>query len=345
MRRLTVISVAFPFAVVNADPVGGAEQVLARLDQALIAAGHRSIVISADGSRPAGELIAIPQPKGAIDQSEWERTHVLLRRIIADSVRRNSADVIHMHGTDFHLYLPPPGPPVLATLHMPFSYYDRQALEPERSRTWINGVSRFQHRGYATLRRLVGPIENGVSPPSIRTGPKRPYALAMGRICPEKGFHFALDAAKSADVPLLLAGQVFSYPEHERYFAREISTRLDRWRRWIGPVTGARKWRLLASARCLLIPSLIEETASLVAREALAVGTPVIAFPNGALADTVEPGRTGFLVRTSQEMAGAIRRTGEIDPQTCRMAAQERFSADRMTAEYLRLYDRIVQDA
>ena len=82
--------------------------------------------------------------------------------------------------------------------------------------------------------------------------------------------------------------------------------RLDRRRRFLGPLGFARKRRLLAAARCLLVPSLARETASLVAMEALACGTPVIAFPNGALAEVVEDGRTGFLVENTREMAAAI---------------------------------------
>ena len=103
--------------------------------------------------------------------------------------------------------------------------------------------------------------------------------MALGRICPEKGYHIALDAAARAGVPMVLAGEVFRYPAHEQYFRDEIAPRLDASRRFIGPVGLHRKRRLLSEARCLLAPSLAPETSSLVAMEALACGTPVIAFP------------------------------------------------------------------
>jgi glycosyltransferase involved in cell wall biosynthesis len=140
---------------------------------------------------------------------------------------------------------------------------------------------------------------------------------------------------------MLVAGEVFPYEAHQRYFAAEVQPRLDSRRRFLGAVGGGRKRRLLAGARCLLVPSLAPETSSLVAREALALGTPVVAFPAGALADIVEDGRTGFLVRDVAAMATAIRRTDEIAPEDCRASARRRFSLARMTRDYLALYERL----
>lgn len=344
MRRLTVISVAFPFAAVGGDPVGGAEQVLSRVDRALVKNGHRSIVVAAEGSRPAGELVSVPQPRGAIGPREWARAHDFVRQTLAEIMASARADLLHLHGSDFQHYLPPPGIPVLATLHMPFSSYAPGLLEHQRPRTWFNTVSRHQTVDAPAHARLIGPIENGIELDRSRpVRQNRSFAVALGRICPEKGFHLAIEGAKSAGVSFALAGQTFAYPEHQSYFKLQIRPRLDHARRWIGPVRGTRKWRLLRSARCLLAPSLIAETASLVAREALAAGTPVIAYPNGALADMIEPGRTGFLVHNVQEMARAILRSSELDPEDCRRVAIERYSAVRMTREYLELYWRLIE--
>jgi glycosyltransferase involved in cell wall biosynthesis len=112
---------------------------------------------------------------------------------------------------------------------------------------------------------------------------KHRFAAALGRICPEKGFHLALTAARKAGMPLILAGQLFRYPAHEAYFEKEILPRLDKERRFIGRVGSVAKRWLLSSAQCLLVPSLVSETSSLVSMEALACGTPVVAFRAGAL--------------------------------------------------------------
>ena len=113
---------------------------------------------------------------------------------------------------------------------------------------------------------------------------------------------------------------------------------LDTHRRFLGPLGFARKRRLLSGARCLLVPSTAPETSSLVAMEALACGTPVVAFPSGALADLVEDGRTGFLVSSVAEMADAIAAAGQIDADTCRRTARERFDQAGMVARYLATY-------
>jgi glycosyltransferase involved in cell wall biosynthesis len=170
---------------------------------------------------------------------------------------------------------------------------------------------------------------------------RRGFALTLGRICPEKGQDLALQAAHAAGVPLLLAGEAFPYPAHLAYFDDRVRPLLDGRRRFIGPVGFTRKRRLLSAARCLLAPSLAPETSSLVAMEALACGTPVIAFPSGALPEVVEDGRTGFLVDGVVAMAAAIRKVDTIDRELCRQTAAERFSARRMTDAYLTLYERL----
>ena len=100
----------------------------------------------------------------------------------------------------------------------------------------------------------------------------------------------------------------------------------------------AAKRRLLAGARCLLLPSLAAETSSLAAMEALACGTPVVAYPAGALPEIVEEGRTGFLVEDEEGLARAIGQAAGLDPEVCRETARRRFPLERMTGRYLELY-------
>lgn len=338
---MRVLSVAYPFAPVGPNAVGGAEQVLTALDAALVKAGHRSIVVACEGSLCRGTLVETPR-WDSLDETVYAPAHLQHRRTIAAVLARWPVDVIHLHGLDFAAYLPPPGPPAVATLHLRPDRYPREALFPERPRTWLHCVSEAEHRTCPSGMPLLDPIPNGVDLGVFHPrGPKRRFALCLGRISPEKGFHLAIDAAKQAEVPLFIRGDVFPYPAHLRYFEEELRPRLDRSRRFLGVVGGERKRRLLAAARCLLIPSLVAETSSLVALEALASGTPVIAFKVGALPEIVDHGRTGFLVSDAREMADALRAVDALDPAECRRAAEERFPGERRNANYLELYQRL----
>jgi glycosyltransferase involved in cell wall biosynthesis len=337
--RLTVLNVAYPLAPVGPDCVGGAEQILTTLDRALVGAGHRSIVLACQGSRTAGSLMTVPRVTGELNEASVGAARSRHGKAILAALQCWPVDVVHMHGVDFHCYLPPPGPPVLATLHLPIECYPLEALAPRRPATFLNCVSRAQHACAAGVAGLVAPIENGVElPPASNPAAKADFALMLCRICPEKGVHIAIDAAKRARVPLLIGGEVFRYRAHERYFATQIKPRLDHLRRFIGPIGKERKARLLEQARCLVVASTVAETSSLVAREALAAGTPVVALASPALADLIEHGKTGYLVDNEPAMAEAIANAANVSPENCRKAARDRCSADEMKTRYLELY-------
>jgi glycosyltransferase involved in cell wall biosynthesis len=342
LKPLTILSVAYPLARVSTDAVGGAEQVLAALDAALTAAGHRSIVVACDGSQVTGELVPIPCYDNILDDVTRRRAHAATRAAIESARRCFEIDIVHMHGIDFYEYLPPPGPPVLVTLHLPPEWYPPDVFRLSRPRTYLQCVSASQRRRCPTHARLLPDIPNGVAVPESSTDQKENYALALGRICPEKGFHLALDAGTAAGIPVYVAGQVYAYQAHQQYFDRELAPRLScNGHRFLGPVGLTRKRELLARARCVLVPSVVAETSSLVAMEALAAGTPVIAFANGALPEIVDNGKTGFIVQGVQEMADALNRLDGVDAAECRRAALERFPHERMVARYIHLYEQL----
>jgi glycosyltransferase involved in cell wall biosynthesis len=342
--RLTILSVAYPFAPVGPDAVGGAEQVQAQVERATVQAGHRSIVIAMEGSEIAGELIAIPAYR-ALDDCARTAGHAKVREAIASALQSEDVDVLHFHGIDFAEYLPEQGPPALVTLHLPPDWYPAEIWTKSRPRTYLQCVSQSQVSRCPKAASLWPVIPNGVDIESFRTrSQKRGFALMLGRVCPEKGFHIGLDAASRARIPIWIGGEVFGYEAHQRYFTEQIQPRLQYTNhRFLGPLDSVRKRRLLSSAKCLLVPSLAPETSSLVAMEALASGTPVIAFRSGALTEIVEDGVTGYLVENGCEMADAISQIDRIDLSACRKAAEERFPLKKTTEAYLAAYQRIFE--
>jgi glycosyltransferase involved in cell wall biosynthesis len=344
---LTVVSVSYALAEVGPDAVGGAEQVLTLLDRALHRLGHRSVVVAPAGSTVAGQHVASGAGPAAFGPAAREEANARQAALLRDTLAHVKADVIHLHSLDFSALLRACGEtPTLATLHLPLDHYPPAALTPGRA-PLLQFVSDTQRRSAPPALRDNPVVANGVELDAFRPRQRRlSFALALGRICPEKRFDRALRAAAGARVPLLLGGRVFPYLEHERHFAQELVPLLRRQAgaRFLGPLALGRKRRLLAAARCLVVPSDVAETSSLVTMEALASGTPVVAWRSGALPDLIEQGRTGFLVESETEMAEALVAAGELDGLACRAVAERRFSADRMAREYLDLYRRLAGD-
>jgi len=340
---LTVLNVGYPLARVAEDTAGGAEQVLAMLDEGLVRAGHRSVVIAPAGSDCKGELFpSLPVPD-ILDDAAQQSARRELREIVQRVVNSLSPDIVHLHGIDFLDYLPHPGVQVLVTFHLPPSWYPSHAFSLQRPDTHLICVSQSQARACPPGNEITAVVENGVRLDRFRPGNhKQDYVLGLGRICPEKSFHLAMDAASACGIPFLLAGTVFEYPSHRAYFEESIRPRLKDGHEFLGPVGIEKRRELLASARCLLIPSLVPETSSLVAMEAMACGTPVVGFRTGALCEIIRQGETGFLVDSVEEMAQAIPATAKLDSEACRREAEARFSSDRMVEGYLELYEQVI---
>jgi glycosyltransferase involved in cell wall biosynthesis len=345
---LTVLSIAFPFAPVGPSAVGGAEQIVATLDEALVAEEHRSIVVAAEGSQTAGKLYAFPRLRPELHQESRPWCRRQFQQVVDRALASESIDLIHMHGMDFYEYKLPETIPVMVTLHLPLSCHPHEAWNNTGKRYQFHCVSESQRRSCPKSLLNVEVIENGVALPTH--GPPRPrknYALVMGRICPEKNVHAALEAGTLAGTPVHIAGCVYSYADHQRYFQEKISPLLQPREgaprhEFVGPLSPERRAQVFAETACLLHPTLAQETSSLVAMEAIAAGTPVIAYRSGALPEIVEDGVSGFLVRDVKEMAEAIKRVHTIDPQVCRQTAERRFSRQRMVREIFRLYRKLI---
>jgi len=151
--RLTVLNVAYPFAPVGPDTVGGAEQVLSALDRALVAAGHWSLVVGCAGSQIAGRLFATGALTAKINDDARRHALKLHRLRIDEALREWPIDIVHFHGHDFAEYLPTHCVPILVTLHLPVDHYPAEALSNCRPGLYFNCVSASQKRSFRTATR------------------------------------------------------------------------------------------------------------------------------------------------------------------------------------------------
>ncbi len=333
---MRLLNVAYALLPVGPGSGGGAEQILYLLDRGLAERQIDSVVIAAEGSQVTGKLWPTPVAHDEITESRRSEAHAIHRRMIEKLLASEQIDAIHFHGLDFGAYVPSASVPKVVTLHLPIAWYDPASLDD--SGIQFVAVSETQAAS-AGGKRICRVIPNGIDTAKhVPTEGERTYLLWLGRVCPEKGTHIALEAARRADLPLIVAGPVHPFASHRDYFRREVEPLLDGKRIYVGPVGLNQKTKLLSSARALLVPSLAPETSSLVAMEAASSGTPTVAFHSGALPEVIQNQVTGFVVDDLEHMVDAIARIGQISPVRCRKYAIEHFSSERMVNDYVKLY-------
>lgn len=348
-----ILYVAYPLLQVHAESAGGAEQILWTLEREMARRGEHTTVAASAGSRVTGELFSTGEP--CTQPDDYERRRVEHEDRVVDFIQRRARegkafDLVHDHSGSFWKLAAEIDTPVLATLHLPRSFYPAGSFHDVPANVSFNCVSESQARTFADMEALAGVVPNGIAldlfdaAGDVAVDNGRDGLLWLGRICEEKAPHLALEIASRAGLPIMLAGQVYPFSYHQKYYEREVVPRLQSVTdtRFISAPPAALKRRLLREARALLITSLAEETSSLVAMEAAASGTPVIAFRKGALAEVVREGLTGYLVEDAAQAVSAVGRIGNISSTACMQHARENFGAVRMAEIYSELYERLV---
>lgn len=347
--KASILYIAYPLLPVTDESCGGAEQMLALMERRMFERGWDTCLAAADGSRPAGRLWSTGEPANAVDRLEERQQEQDSRILSLLQSEFATFDLIHDKSGNFWRHASKLDLPLLATLHLPRDFYDERLFRNIAPNVFFNCVSQSQARSFEDLPNMLGVIENGIEIERYPlTVPKHDFLLCLGRICEEKGTHIALDVAEEAGLPIIIAGQVYPFSYHQEYFKREIEPRIWRSRgraRLLDKLSTAQKIYLLRHARALLLPTSAEETSSLVSMEAMACGTPVVAFRRGAVPEIVEHGRTGWLVDDARQMLDAVAAVKEIDSRSCRARVEQLYYADKMADDYEELYRSVLTRA
>ena len=348
-----ILYVSYPLLTVSQDSAGGAEQVLWALEREMARRGAETVVAASAGSSVSGELFSTGAPCAKLDDFE-RRNREHQDRVIAFVRQRalegRSFDLVHDMSGSFWTRAAEVELPVLATLHLPPSFYPPESSLNVAANVSFNCVSNSQASSFADLDNQLGVVPNGIALDRFvqagyaKTSSARAELLWLGRICEEKAPHLALDIAERAGFPITLAGQVYPFSYHQQYFDRTVAPRLTNVPDavLVNAPAFEQKCQLLRGARALLITSQAAETSSLVAMEAAACGTPVIAFRRGALPEVISEQLTGFVVESLEEAVEACKRTASISTQACVSFAQQNFQSARMAAGYEELYTRML---
>ena len=332
-----------PWIAVPPPGYGGIEAVVDLLCESLVARGHDVTLFAAPGSRSSARVITPLETAhpNEIGSSLCESDHVAFVWDHVDRAAQRSVpfDVVHDHSGFTALAMADRlAVPVVHTLHGPFAPNTIRFYQRHGHKAQLVAISRSQAASAPAGVKVAAVVPN---PIIVDHWPLRPmkedYLLWVGRIDPVKGPHLAIAAARIAGRRLVLAGPI--QPGQERYFRESIEPHVDgRTVRYAGEVTGTDKQDLFANASAFLMPVRWPEPFGMVMVEALACGTPVIAFPQGAAAEIVIDGENGFLVADETTMAAAVKRLESIDPVRCRASVAERFDVSITAAGYERVY-------
>jgi glycosyltransferase involved in cell wall biosynthesis len=342
-QRLRIAMLAPPWIPVPPPAYGGIEAVVALLCDALVARGHEVELFAAPGSTSSAAvrpLLDDTHPEG-IERALYEADHVARAFGETDIAAHEGRpfDVVHDHcGFTTLAMADRLGTPIVHTVHGPFDDETANFYARHGAKGLIVCLSEAQARDAPPDLRVDAVVPN---PIDLAAWPERDaeraHLLWIGRMNPVKGPQLAISVARASGMPLALAGPV--QPGFEEFFAAEVEPHLDGEQiRYVGEVGGEDKQRLYAEAHALLMPIRWAEPFGMVMIEALASGTPVLAFPAGAAPELVAHGETGFLVDDEHEMAAMVPAALELDRARCRASVAERWAPDRVAEGYERVY-------
>lgn len=343
MRPVRIGLIAPPWVTVPPSGYGGTEVVVDNLARALQERGHDVHVFTVgDSSVPVLRSWRYRHPVAPMGQSAPEAAHVL----DAYSALRG-VDVIHDHtmlGPLLSAGRTDPGTVVVSTCHGAFTDDARRIYAEVTGHVSLVAISAAQ-RATAPELRIEAVIHHGIDVERYQPGPGGGgYLLFIGRMCADKGVDRAIHVARRAGRRLVVVTKMRDADE-QRYYADVIRPLLGPDIELRGELGESERLALLRHADALIDPIEWPEPFGLVMAEALACGTPVLAFPYGAAPEIVESGRTGFLCPGEDAMVEAVSRVGRIDRAACRAAAVLRFSMSRMAADHEVLYRRLLGGA
>ena len=324
---------------------GGTERVIAWLTEELVALGHDVTLFASGDSHTSARLEAIWPRALRLDTSV--RDPMGLHMAMLEQVRRQSDqfDVLHFH-LDYYPFslFSRQSTPFITTLHGRLDLPEHQPVFTTFSSMPVISISNSQRRPVPQAG-WVKTIYHGLPADLLTPKPVRPGYLAfLGRISPEKSVDRAIRIAERCGLPIKIAAKIDRADLD--YFEEQIRPLMSLpFVEYLGEINDAQKPEFLSGAIALLVPIDWPEPFGLVMIEAMACGTPVIAFNRGSVPEIVEDGLTGFIVEDETSAVGAVGQLSTLSRERVRARFDERFTARRMANEYLAIYRQLAEAA
>jgi len=342
---MRIAQVAHLYESGTPNAYSGTERIVSYLTEELVRQGHAVTLFASGDSETQARLVPICPKSLRLDEACIDRMahHVLMLEKVLQ--RSSEFDVIHFH-VDYlhfpisrhHFYLH------LTTLHGRLDLPDLVPLYEEFHDMPLVSISDSQRKPLAGANWRAT-VYHGL-PADLHKFQPAPgdYLAFLGRISPEKGVERAIEIATRAGMPLKIAAKVDA--ADKQYFEQEIKHLLDNpLVEFLGEIDESGKASVLGNAYALLFPIAWPEPFGLVMIEAMACGTPVIAFPHGSVPEVMVDGVTGFVVDTIDAAVEAVHQVRGLSRARCHRVFTERFSAARMASDYVRVYEDLQRQA
>jgi glycosyltransferase involved in cell wall biosynthesis len=322
---------------------GGTERIVSYLTEELVRMGHEVTLFASGDSATSAELVGCAPMALRLDPRVKEQVPFYM--VMLDRVRQlaDEFDILHFHTEFFHypLFHHMAGR-TLTTLHGRQDIAELKSLYAVFPEMPLVSISDAQRRPVSSSH-FVGTVHHGLPQDLLKPtlNPTGDYVAFLGRISPEKRVDRAIRIASAAGIPLKIAAKVDS--ADREYFERDIKPMLDLpGVEFIGEINERQKAAFLGNARALLFPIDWPEPFGLVMIESMACGTPILAFRNGSVPEVIDDGMSGYIVDTEEEAIGVLKQTVMLDRRNVRRRFEERFSASRMAAGYVALYEKML---
>jgi glycosyltransferase involved in cell wall biosynthesis len=331
------------FESVPPQSYGGTERVVSYLTEELVRQGHDVTLFASGDSTTRAELVPITERALRLSKSSID--HLAHHIVMLEAVARQADefDVIHYHIDYLHFPLSRRLESLhITTLHGRLDIPDLAPLYREFPEMPVVSISDSQRAPLPWIN-WVATVHHGL-PPNLYTFREEPgeYLAFVGRISPEKRLDRAIEIARRVGMPLKIAAKVDAVDD--RYFEQVVEPLLDGpLVEYLGEVGDVEKNTLLGGACGLLFPIDWPEPFGLVMIEAMACGTPVIAFDRGSVPEIIDEGITGFVVSNVDEAVRAAEKVSSLSRRACRDTFEARFTADRMARDYVGLYHDILE--
>ncbi len=323
---------------------GGTERIVSYLTEELVRQGHDVTLFASADSETTARLEALVPRALRLEPGLHDATAAHVMAVEAVAARRHEFDIVHFHVDHLHLPLfSRLDTPFVSTLHGRLDLPELKPLYARFPEAPLISISNHQRLPLAGAH-WVATVYNGIPETHYDfhhgTGE---YLAFLGRMSPEKGPDQAIEIARRAGMPIKLAAKVD--PVDQEYFEQRVRPLLkEPGVEFIGEINDAEKNEFLGKAAALVFPIAWPEPFGLVMIEAMACGTPVIAYPLGSVPEIVEDGVNGFVVEGVDQAVAAVGRLAEIDRRRCREVFEARFSARRMAEDYVAVYRRLLAE-